>query len=170
MTTALIFAIPEAEGAVAAQRIVHALGAARGVPAHVTILHPFIPANDVAAAGETLREIFSAVAPFAGLLAGHGRFGREVLYLAPADATPFVRVTEMIAARFPACPPYGGAHDQIVPHLTIADRPGADLGELESATTDALPIRFTLDRSTLIEEGTDGFWRVRAVYPLMGAP
>ena len=44
-----------------------------------------------------------------------------MVYLAPEPAAPFVALTEAVGAEFPGFPPYGGAFDEVVPHLTISE-------------------------------------------------
>ena len=54
-----------------------------------------------------------------------------MLWLAPSDPAPFSALTELVAAAFPSCPPYGGRVAEVIPHLTIGD--GAPRAELEAA-------------------------------------
>ena len=42
----------------------------------------------------------------------------------PDPAEPFRRLTAALAAAFPDYPPYGGRHDDVVPHLTVAQSAG----------------------------------------------
>ncbi|MER6514958.1 2'-5' RNA ligase family protein [Nonomuraea sp. NPDC001636] len=93
--------------------------AADGVPAHVTILYPFLDRDrlDEVALGR----LIAAHAAFDVRFAGCGRFP-GVLYLAPGPERPFRELTEAVAARWPEAPPYEGRFASIVPHLTVADR------------------------------------------------
>ncbi len=79
-------------------------------------------------------------------------FPANVVYLAPDPAEPFVALTEALAAAFPDCPPYGGAFDEPVPHLTIGHTrsagrtPHAPGGArwrmgLEAGSTDTRPLQ-----------------------------
>ena len=99
--------------------------AADGVPAHVTLLYPFMPAealtDDVRA--EIARLVVEQPAfPFA--LTRVERWP-DVVWLAPEPAAPFRRLTERLATAFPDYPPYGGIHDEVIPHLAA----GAVLAE-----------------------------------------
>ena len=58
-----------------------------------------------------------------------GRFP-GVVWLAPEPAEPFIALTELLAAAFPDHPPYEGAHDEIVPHLTLGLGTESVLGRL----------------------------------------
>ena len=118
--TAFIVSVPEAEPLVGALRSRFDPSAAVGVPAHVTLLYPFMPPAQVTPevrvrAAEALR----GLAPLRFQLARVERFP-GVLYLAPEPAAPFVALTEALMNAFPAFPPFGGVHDHIVPHLTVA--------------------------------------------------
>ncbi|WP_344297847.1 2'-5' RNA ligase family protein [Agromyces neolithicus] len=105
---------------------------ALGVPAHVTLLYPFVPPNrlDVAVWG-ALGAAIAGVPPFDAEFATASWFGRDVLWLAPTPVAPFSRLIERIRSAFPECEPYSGGVDEPVPHLTIADR--ADSGEMVAA-------------------------------------
>jgi hypothetical protein len=154
--TALIVAVPEAESAVAELRLRHDPSAAHGVPAHVTILFPFLDASAID------DDAIEAV------LAEHDAFGFELVsvetfdgggtYLAPTRADRFVALTNSVWQRWPDHPPYEGAHETTVPHLTISDRRfDCEL---------ALPIAARADAVTLIEERPDGRWVRRRRFPL----
>ena len=72
--SALVVLVPEAEPLVAELRLVHDRMAARGVPAHVTVLHPFKPVVDDATAG--------LVAAIAAATDNVGRFFGEDVFIA----------------------------------------------------------------------------------------
>jgi 2'-5' RNA ligase len=135
-----------------------------GIPAHVTLLFPFVPAarldESVIAA---LSEVVAEASAFDFTLARTARFP-EILYLAPEPSEPFVRLTEAIHARFPAYPPYEGAHDTIVPHLCVARGDPGLLDEAERDVVDGLPIAARADEALLLEEieADWGRWDVRS--------
>jgi 2'-5' RNA ligase len=142
--------------------------AAVDVPPHVTILYPFLPPDrldgavrrqlaGIAAEFETFDVRFMAVGRFPGLL-----------YLAPDPAEPFLALTEACAERFPGFPPYEGAHDQIVPHLTIIEgeeAPPEVAAELEAA----LPFGVRVRALEVITPSEAGPWRLRWRLPLAGS-
>lgn len=118
--TAFVVTVPEADARVATLRSRFDPSSALGVPAHVTVLHPFMPPAQVTP-GVLARAAAALLGlePFHFLLARVQRFP-GVLYLAPEPAAPFVALTEALVRAFPAFPPFGGVHERIVPHLTVA--------------------------------------------------
>lgn len=137
--SALVILASEADPLVAAYRERYDPSAARGMPAHITLLYPFLPP---AAIGDDvlmqLKALFAALPAFPYTLSAVRAFP-DLLYLAPEPDAPFRELIAALAARFPKTPPYGGSIplDKIVPHLTVAHTP--DPAELE-----ALRARFTV--------------------------
>lgn len=170
--SALIVRVPEAEGWVDAIRQRHDPAAVVGVPAHVTVLSPFLPTTRPSTATVTaVAAVCATLPPFPFRLAASGRWP-TVAYLAPTPADPFIRMTRALATRFPECPPYGGAHAEIVPHLTYAY--GEDLAAAIAAVDARLhaagPV---LARCAAIEwwvEQPMGLWTCLQVFPLGGVP
>ena len=163
--TALIVAVPEAEALVGAWRERYD-NASLGIPAHVTLLFPFVPsekANDTLLA--ELRELFAAQLAFSFSLPRVARFP-EVAWLAPEPATPFRRLTELIHSRYPDHPPYEGIHDEIIPHLTVGVGNAALQDEIELALTPHLPIDAEAQEVTLLVEDESGPWTRRDSFAL----
>ena len=100
-----------------------------GVPAHVTVLYPFVaPAAITAATIAVLADAVRSISAFDCEFPSTRWFGQEVMWLAPQPDEPFRILTRAVSAAFPGYLPYGGAYDDVVPHLTVADRPPAALG------------------------------------------
>jgi 2'-5' RNA ligase len=155
--TALIVAVPEAEPHVAELRLAHDSSAALGVPAHITILFPFAPVDDVDE--DAIGELLAARPAFDFELASVEHFDDGVTYLAPVPAEPFAALTRAVAERWPAYPPYEGMFETVIPHLTV----GETVLELDVP----LPITCHTREVLLIEEyGPDGRWRLRRRVPL----
>jgi hypothetical protein len=154
--TALIVAVPEAEDAVADLRLQHDSSAALGVPAHVTILFPFL---DAAAIDEdALEEVLADHDAFDFELVSVETFDDGHVYLAPTRPERFVALTDSVWRRWPEHPPYEGAFETVVPHLTISEQPlDCDV---------ELPIAARADAVTLIEEQADGRWLSRRRFSL----
>ncbi|MEW2115481.1 2'-5' RNA ligase family protein [Streptomyces sp. NPDC005474] len=165
--TALVVRIPEAEPAVGLLREQLDPAAREGASAHVTVLFPFLPASGIddgvlAALGEVIGRHRS-------FRAGFERCGRlpGLLYLAPEPDAPFRRLTDAIVERWPQTPPYGGKYDDVVPHLTVAQRQ-ADVAVLEKAEADlGSRLPFTAQVSSVDLVAYDGTrWQHRMSFPL----
>jgi 2'-5' RNA ligase len=166
--TALIVAVPEAEPHVGEWRAKHDWSAQHGVPAHITVLFPFMPAEEVdeRLLGD-LRDLFASQPAFTYRLPRVARFP-EVAWLAPEPAAPFNDLTELIVARYPDYPPYEGIHDKVIPHLTVAEG-GPDLqDEVDAALTPRLPIEAEGREVTMIVEDASGNWHAGERFPLQG--
>lgn len=167
--SALVVLAPEAEPIVKAYRDQHDPAAALGVPAHVTVLYPFHPLALSPAVCARLAELFAACAPFDFALARLERFP-SVLYLAPEPAEPFRALTLRVAQAFPEFPPYGGRHEHIIPHLTIAQledeaRLDAVAAHFQAACAARLPLRLRAAAVALLDNN-QGDWRVAASFAL----
>jgi 2'-5' RNA ligase len=163
--TALVVEVPEAEPLVSDWRSKHDWSAQRGVPAHITILYPFVPTerldDDLF---EALRQLFAGRAAFAFRLTRVARFP-DVAWLAPEPAEQFTGLTELVAATYPAFPPYEGVHDDVIPHLTVAE--GADelQDEVEAALSPHLPIEARADAVSLLAENENERWHRAERFP-----
>jgi 2'-5' RNA ligase len=168
--SALIIAVPEAEPLVKAWRERFDYSAGVGVPAHITLLYPFMPPGEITpAVVAELRELFAQFPAFEFALTGLRRFP-EVLYLAPSPAEPFQALTHAVVERYPDYPPYGGGYSEVIPHLTIADM--VEAGPLDDIERDftqrhgaQLPVRAVASEALLIEN-TSGRWEVRQTFEL----
>src|SRR4051794_7711338 len=116
--SALVLLAPEAEPLVKSFRDRFDPAGGEGVPAHLTVLYPFLaPAEISEDVLADLRALFGAIAPIEFSLIETRRFP-GVLYLAPHPAEPLRALIETVAARYPDTPPYGGIFSEVVPHLT----------------------------------------------------
>ncbi len=162
--TALILPVPEAEHLVARWRGRYDKSAAAGVPAHVTILYPFLDPSGVAASDTAaLRTFFSAQTALDVAFARSARFGDRILYLAPEPEEPLLALLRRVWDGWPHCVPYGGAvpRDAVRPHLTVADGAAPDeLDRIEARLRDGLPVRARLAEARLIENRS-GRWETR---------
>lgn len=87
--TALIMPVPQAEPAVGGWRARHDESARHGVPAHVTVLVPFLPAERIDAdVADALGELVGSVPRFDVRFAAFARFPDGVLYLEPDPSRP----------------------------------------------------------------------------------
>jgi 2'-5' RNA ligase len=165
----LLVPAPEAEPLVGALRARWDPTCAQGVPAHVTVLYPFVPAARLDPAVEArVAEAVATVPSFRYALTDVGRFD-GVLWLRPEPADGFRALTAALAAAFPQHPPYEGRHAEVVPHLTVADADDAPFAELEAQLRSVLPIEAEARIVRLMVEGPDGRWSTRTDFPLGGA-
>lgn len=92
----------------------------QNLPAHITLLYPFVPPEEVESAAEKLRTILAEVAPFEVTLDRYGQFD-DALFLEPADPEPILALHARLAGAFPDFPAYEGEHGAALhPHLTLA--------------------------------------------------
>jgi 2'-5' RNA ligase superfamily len=167
--SALIVAVPEAEPAVAALRAAYDPAASWGVPAHITVLYPFLPPDRIdAGVRAAVREAVAAVPAFDLVLARTRRFGDQVLWLAPEPDAPLRALTAAVWARFPDAPPYGGQFTDVVPHLTITDgRPPAVMDAAAARVRRWLPIAARISAVRLLAGRPEpDAWRTVAEFPL----
>ncbi|MFF9063827.1 2'-5' RNA ligase family protein [Streptomyces sp. NPDC014891] len=166
--TALIVRIPEAEPAVRAWRERFGGSARVEVPAHVTVLFPFLEASRVdTGVHAALADVLGGHPAFDVRFERCGRFP-GVLHLVPEPDAPFRRLTEAIVGRWPEAPPYGGRFGEVVPHLTVAQ--GEDDAFPAAGEADFAPgLPFSSHVSAVELIAHDGVeWRVRETFPLAG--
>jgi hypothetical protein len=145
--SAIVIKVPEVESVVGIHR--HALDPSEkwGMPAHVTLLYPFLPPADIGAEVLTgLETIVCRHQPFSVEFLETAWFGDEVLWLLPEPDLSFRRLMADLFAGFPQTPPYGGLITDPTPHLTVADGASVHLmKEVESIVIAKLPIKAVFD-------------------------
>jgi 2'-5' RNA ligase len=149
-TSALLVEVPEADAAFGAERL-RWDPSAPVIPAHVTILFPFVPpaAIDAGVRAE-LAAVARSVDAFEMRFARSGRFPK-VVWLVPEPGEPLARLTDAVLQRWPEHPPYEGAHEEVVHHLTVADgAPPEVLARIEAELPRALPITTRATELTLV--------------------
>lgn len=171
LQTALIAEIPAAESVVGRHRARLDANAALGIPAHVTILAPFVPVSRLRTTELTrLSDLFAAVPAFDVRLDHADWFGTTVLWLGLQDPGPFRDLTARVFAEFPEFPPFGGRFRDVVPHLTIGiDSPVDEMRRAEVAIAERLPVVDRVAAVTLVAElSSGGRWETLASFPLAG--
>lgn len=129
------------------------------VELHVTLLFPFVPRAALdGPTVETLRGFFAARPRPSFALARVTAFREGTIYAAPEPAAPLVRLITELAARFPGTPPYGGVHDDVVPHATLV-HPDGDEAAVRERVGPLLPVRCEPARASLLEEWQPCRWR-----------
>lgn len=90
------------------------------VPAHITLLVPFAPLDQLESAIETLGLSLAHERPFLVTLDHYNHFPTAI-YLEPHDPAPILELFRRLQATFPEYPAYAGAYGpDLVPHLTVA--------------------------------------------------
>lgn len=158
--TGIVIPVPEADRLVhsrTASDVPRRLPGFGVVPAHITLLAPFLPEEQLDdGTWELLERFFADVTPFGFELAEVCEFPGGVTYLAPEPATTFRRLTAGLHRVFPEFPPYGGAFDDIVPHLTVPLMPGEDTGSLTAALAPELPLAVHAAEAAVFVSDEDG--------------
>ena len=144
--------------------------ASAGIPAHVTVLFPFVGPGGL---GRSIRGELAAIAaahePFEVRFERVGRFP-GVVYLVPDPAEPFTRLITAVAARYPAYPPYGGEFAEVIPHLTIAESDDdGPLGGVATIASRHLPFGAHVAELEVLVESDAGRWHRHWRLPL-GTP
>ena len=168
--TAIVLPVGEAEPIVARWRRAHTRDGADGMPAHVTLIYPFV--DDAHLGDEVIAHLGDVLAGIAPIDVRFGAFGRfdanpPVLYLEPAPAQPLHDLITVIAASFPGHPPFGGRHECVIPHLTVAQT--QDAGAIAAAEDDVarhLPLSARLDAVHVLAHRAGRGWRTHTAIAL----
>ncbi|MCX5309307.1 2'-5' RNA ligase family protein [Streptomyces sp. NBC_00160] len=165
-TTAVVIVLPDAAPLLDAARRIDPALVRRGMPAHVSLLYPFVPESALTGQDERGVRSLAASFPAADLLmeevmTASGFVGVTVPQLQP--------VVDAFRARWPGLRPYGGRFgERPAAHVTVAmgaDDPTA--ARVRAAAGRLLPLRTraaALQLVALTEEG----WRSRLTAPLGG--
>lgn len=166
--TALICRVPEAERYIARYRDRYDPSARRNVPAHVTVLYPFVPPADIDAdVLARLRDIARSVPRFDYRLSRTKRFP-VALYLDPEPGDSYAALTAAVFHAFPDYPPFEGKFETVVPHVTVAHGDEPLLCEIEIELRIALPGAGIAARchELVLIENSSGRWEQMHAFPL----
>lgn len=130
-SSGLVLLAPALEARIGDIRARHDPAARQGMPAHVTLLYPFM--DPVKIGPDARGRLAEVVRGFGALDLTFRRVGRfpEVLWIAPEPEPVVLAMVRALAAAFPDFPPYGGEFETVIPHVTVAQGQGLDLGALE---------------------------------------
>lgn len=107
--SALIVPVPAAEPVVGPWRENLDPACQWGVPAHITVLYPFVPPADIDQ--DTLDRlvlVLGATTAFHFRLISVEWFGSEVAWVRPEPQRRFLDLTDGVSSAWPEHPPYGG--------------------------------------------------------------
>lgn len=169
--TAIIVPVPTAEPVAGRHRQLLDPTASWGVPAHVTVISPFVPPHQVTE--DTIAEVrasLDGLPAFDCTFSQIKWFREDVMWLAPEPAEAFRELTRAVWRRFPDHPPYEGVFPEITPHLTIGYTEVAGLDALRRAATEVqpeLPVTAKVNQIRMMV-GTQApdSWRTLAEFPL----
>lgn len=164
----MLLSVPEAEPLVQAWRRDGDPAAARGIPAHVTLLYPFLPLDQVDEG--VLAELgwfFGHVDAFEVEFHAVREFARSgVVYLDPVGRE-LDDLAAAFARRWPETPPYAGAVDRPHAHLTVVRTDDSALRAQACAEVGReLPLRATASRAALWACDDEGRWTEREHFDL----
>ncbi|WP_299957973.1 2'-5' RNA ligase family protein [uncultured Modestobacter sp.] len=169
--SAVVVLVPDVDPVVDAHRRQFDVSASWGVPAHLSVIYPFVTPRQVDdAVLSGLADVLCSEPAFDCTFAGTAWFGEEMLYLVPHPEEPFRRLTARVQEAFPDHPPYRGAHGVPVPHLSIGQRRQGDLSGLrhaEEALRARLPVRAPIETAALYAGTREpGSWQLVRTFPL----
>jgi 2'-5' RNA ligase len=142
-------------------RRTHDPSAQLGVPAHVTILYPFLAASQLAPdVRERIAEIAGEFRVFEVTFESVARWP-GVVYLEPRPSSRFAAIIDRCAAAFPEHPPYAGVFDEVIPHLTVVESDEAPFGAIEATAEAVLPFQADATALEVLSEDATGRWRRR---------
>jgi 2'-5' RNA ligase len=170
--TALICRVPEAEPFISRYRARFDPSARRNVPAHVTILYPFIaPTRVDEHVISSLTAVARSIRCFDYRLAEAKRFP-VALWLAPAPDDSFAALMAAVYRAFPEFPPFEGKFDTVVPHVTVAHGDEPQLCEIDLELKLALPRGGIVARcdEMLLIENSSGRWEPMHTFDLGASP
>jgi 2'-5' RNA ligase len=92
-----------------------------GVPAHLTLLYPFLPPVELTPVVRTvIAQIAATESAFSYEMRGPTRWP-DTIYVAVDPERPFLRLHAALAAAYPDYPIYGRPRFGLVPHITVAE-------------------------------------------------
>src|SRR6266545_3035689 len=145
-------------------RVEHVPNAALGVPAHVTLIYPFLPAELLDAAVRRRLALALAPHPPFRFRLSTVRLWPNSHYLAVEPALPFEAMVGSLVEAFPEYPTYAGEFEY-VPHVTIAEGDDRSLARLARDLSVQVGEQ-EVTRILLIAQGRDGTWRHRWTFRL----
>jgi 2'-5' RNA ligase len=167
LETALVLVLDDAGPFDEVRRDFASATVARGIPFHITLLYPFAPRDQLtdAVLAET-GGLFAAREPIEFSLTRIATWA-SVVYAVPEPDAELRDCMQALWARFPAWPPYGGIHADVVPHATLGEDVDAAevVTEVERRLQPHVPRHYKLDAATLLEEFVPDEWRRREQFP-----
>ena len=166
----LLIQVPEATAILRPYRLRFDPAATAGVPAHITLLYPFLPPSHIdAGVLAHLRALFSSTSSFSFALRTTAWFEQDILYLAPDPVGPFIELTNRLS-RDCGVLPYAGRYPTVDPHLIVAQH--GEINELQQvadALAGHLPIEALAHEAWLLIGHTQTGWVPHHCFPFADA-
>lgn len=163
--SAVVAPVPDLDPVVGPWRMRLDPSTQKGMPAHLSVLVPWIADSDIN--DQALKKLAN-VAGRASVEVTFREFGEfpGLLYLRPEPATGLVEMTRRIENTWPSHLHYRGVFDHVLPHLTVAVGASADeRKEIMADTGPSLPLTTRLTAIWIVV--FDGArWERRATLPL----
>lgn len=166
--TGLVIPVPAAETLLTSVAERHPDAARGGVPAHVTVLFPFLHPDKIDdGVLHTLQELFDRHQPMPVRFT-ECRRREEFVYLHPEPVDGLRRLTDEARQHWPDVIPYEGAYSEVEPHLTISIRTTEDTAaRIHHESGQNLPISTELREGWLISSRGEQ-WIVQERLPFGG--
>jgi 2'-5' RNA ligase len=146
----------------------HVADAADGIPAHVTLLYPFIAPHALdRGVRATIASIARRHAAFDYVLGGPARWP-DTIYAAIDPVQPFLAIHRELSRAYPDYPVYSRpAPFELIPHVTIAEGASAvDPSVMTEPAWSSLPARRRARALEVIASDGRGRWRLVWRLPL----
>jgi len=134
--------------------------AAAGMPPHITIMYPFLAADELG--GPTMArlvELLGITGAFEYSLTDVREFDHQVVYLAPDPGERFIQLTSLVGDHC-KLRPYGGAHATVIPHLTVAlSAPDVQRRRMTDELRQNLPQAGIASEVWVMVGSNEGTWR-----------
>lgn len=167
--TALVVLVPEADPIVAALRREFDPSAQEHMPAHMTVLYPFMPHSVIDSPVVKMLETFFAAQQSAPLGFHSVNSWPGTIWLDPQSEAS-VALLDETRRRWPEYLPYGRSDIEPIPHLTIGDGiSDDDATRIRSAVEPDLPIQSRLDAVDLMVFDGER-WASKHRFPLGNGP
>ncbi|MGH3857385.1 MAG: 2'-5' RNA ligase family protein [Pseudonocardiaceae bacterium] len=159
--TGLVIPVPTADALLASVGARYPGTVREGVPAHVSLLYPFVPAADLdEQVTSALGELFDKQVPMrVEFVECYRRGGFVALRPDPIDG--LAELLSKTHRRWPDVVPYEGLYGDVEPHVTVALRASEEAAVMiEQEVTAELPIAAELREAWLL--AFEGRWQLRA--------
>ena len=166
--TGLVLLTPALEDVVDRWRRQYDPVRAYGMPAHVTVLYPWLPYDVISSDDRAgLVALCASTSTIEMTFTQFGTFA-ETLWLDPQPSRPIIELINRIAARWPDYPPFAGEFADVVPHMTLADRcDPASVTDVIADVEPQLPVVERVPALTLMRL-VDNRWIAEAEFPFRG--